>query len=172
MPITRQSLLGTDLLLRDGADGADLGLQGPVGASGDIARASGNTNIVQALTLRLRVQKGELALLGWPDFGSRLHELIGEPDLPRTRLKAQVFARDAVEADPRVLKVEAVDVVRLPGERQILRLMLTVRVISLPLPLNLVYALALDGLSASVIGAIGVGSPVLGTAGLGGLETP
>ncbi len=172
MALTRQTLFGTDLLLRDGAGGADLGLQGPVGASGDIARASGNANIVQALTMRLRVQKGELTLLGWPDFGSRLHELIGQPDLPRTRLKAQVFARDAVEADPRVLKVEAVDVVRLPGERQVLRLMLTVRVISLPQPLNLVYALALDGLSASVIGASEAGSAVLSTASLGGLETP
>ena len=152
MATDRQHLFGTDLLLRDGAAGADLGLQGPVGASGDIARAAGNANIVQALTLRLRVQKGELTLLGWPDFGSRLHELIGEPDLPRTRLKAQVFARDAVEADPRVHKVEAVDVVRLPGERQVLRLVMLVRVITLPAPLNLVFELALDGLSAHVVG--------------------
>ena len=169
MTLTRQTLFGTDLRLRDGAGGADLGLQGPVGASGDIARASGNDNIIQALTMRLRVRNGELTLLGWPDFGSRLHELIGEPDLPRTRLKAQVFARDAVEADPRVLKVEAVDVLRLAGERQVLRLMLTVRVVGLPQPLNLVYALALDGLSASVVG---VGTAVLSNAGLGGLETP
>jgi phage gp46-like protein len=152
MATDRQRLFGTDFALRDGAGGADFGLQGPVGASGDIALASGNTNIVQALTMRLRVEQGELALLGWPAFGSRLHELIGEPDLPRTRLKAQVFARDAVEADPRVLKVDAVDVVRLPGERQILRLALMVRVISLPAPLNLVFDLALDGLSAFVVG--------------------
>ena len=34
--------------------------------------------------MRLRVRKGELAPLGWPDYGSRLGELIGEPDLPRT----------------------------------------------------------------------------------------
>lgn len=153
MAMNRQALFGTDIGLHDAAGGVDFGLQGPVGASGDIARASGNSNIVQALTLRLRVQKGELALLGWPDFGSRLHELIGEPDLPRTRLKAQVFARDAVEADPRVLKVESVDTVGLPGERQILRLAMLVQVISLPQPLNLVFELALDGLSARVIGS-------------------
>jgi len=152
MAVDRQQLFGTDLALRDSAGGADFGLQGPVGASGDIARASGNANLVQALTMRLRVDQGELTLLGWPDFGSRLHELIGEPDLPRTRLKAQVFARDAVEADPRVEKVDAVDVLRLAGERQILRLALTVRVIALPAPLNLVFDLALDGLSAFVVG--------------------
>ena len=49
--------------------------------------------------MRLRVRKGELAPLGWPDYGSRLGELIGEPDLPRNHLKAQVFAREAIEAD-------------------------------------------------------------------------
>ena len=157
MTMDRQALSGTDIGLHDAAGGADFGLQGPVGASGDIALASGNANIVQALTLRLRVEKGQLALLGWPDYGSRLHELIGEPDLPRTRLKAQVFARDAVAADPRVQAVEAVAVVRIAGERQRLRLSLSVRLISQAQPLNLVYELALDGLSASVIGASPVG---------------
>jgi phage gp46-like protein len=83
-------------------------------------------------------------LLGWPDYGSRLHELIGEPDLPRTSLKAQVFARDAIEADPRVQAVESIEVVRIPGERQVLRLSALVRVISEPHPLNLVFDLALD----------------------------
>ncbi|MFM2119492.1 MAG: hypothetical protein RL722_960 [Pseudomonadota bacterium] len=146
----RQQLFGTDLALRDQAGGVDLGLDGPVGAAGDIALASGNDNIVQALTLRLRVRLGELAPLGWPDYGSRLHELIGEPDLPRTRLKAQVFARDAVLLDPRVSQVLAVDIVSIPGERQVLRLTLQLALINAPQPLNLVYDLALDGLSATL----------------------
>ena len=148
MATDREQLFGTDIALRDGAGGADFGLQGPVGASGDIARASGNSNIVQALTMRLRIEQGQLALLGWPDFGSRLHELIGQPDLPRTRLKAQVFARDAVQADPRVAAVVSVEVLRIPAERQLLRLLLTLQLISTPQPLNLVFDLALDGLSA------------------------
>lgn len=143
-----QRLFGADLALRAGAGGADLTLQGPVGASGDIALARGDDNIVQALALRLKVRRGELAALGWPDYGSRLHELIGEPDLPRTRLKAQVFARDAVEADPRVQQVEAVDVLRIAGERQVLRLMLAVRLIVAPEPLNLVFDLPLQGTTA------------------------
>lgn len=153
MALERTQLFGTDIAWHEAAGGADFGLQGPVGASGDIARAVGNDNIVQALTMRLKVRQGELALLGWPDFGSRLHELIGEPDLPRTRLRAQVFARNAVEADPRVLKVDAVDIVRIPGERQLLRLAMAVRLIDAPSPLDLVYFLALDGLSASVAAA-------------------
>ena len=94
-----RKLFGSDLALRDGAGGADFTLEGPSTGSGDIALAVGNDNLIQALTMRLRVRRGELAPLAWPDYGSRLHELIGEPDLPRTRLKAQVFAREAVEAE-------------------------------------------------------------------------
>lgn len=140
-----RQLFGIDLALRDSSGGADLVLEGPSGGSGDIGVAIGNVNVVQALTMRLRVRKGELTPLGWSDYGSRLHELIGEPDLARTRLKAQVFARDAIEADPRVQKVDSVTIVRIPGERQVLRLEMLVTVISEPQPLNLVFDLALDG---------------------------
>ncbi len=145
MASERQSLFGADLQLREGAGGSDLTLEGPVGSSGDLALAYGNANAVQALSLRLRVRKGELALLGWPDYGSRLHELIGEPDLPRTRLKAQVFAREAVEADARVRRVEAIEVVSIAGARTLLRLAMQVLLIDAPTPLDLVFDLALEG---------------------------
>jgi hypothetical protein len=145
MALDRQKLFGTDIGLREGAGGLNFVLGGPVGSSGDLTLAIGNDNIVQALSLRLRVRKGELAPLGWPDYGSRLHELIGEPDLARTRLKAQVFARDAVGADPRVKQVVAVDVVAIPGERSLLRLAMSVLLIDEPTPLDLVFDLALEG---------------------------
>ncbi|HTT38622.1 MAG TPA: hypothetical protein VMH32_13245 [Burkholderiales bacterium] len=145
MAIDRQQLFGSDILLRDGAGGLDFALGGPVGSSGDLTLAYGNDNAVQALSLRLRVRKGELAPLGWPDYGSRLHELIGEPDLARTQLKAQVFAREAVEADPRVKKVNSVDVVVIPGERSVLRLAMSVLLIDQPTPLDLIFDLALEG---------------------------
>ena len=143
-----RQLFGVDLALRDGAGGADLTLAGAAGGAGDIAAAVGADNVVQALAMRLRVRQGELAPLGWPDYGSRLHELIGEPDLARTRLKAQVFARAAIEADPRVQKVESVSIIRIPGERQVLRLDMLVTVISERQPLNLIFDLALDGAAA------------------------
>jgi len=145
MALDRQRLFGNDIGLRDGAGGVDFILGGPVGSSGDLSLAMGNDNAVQALSLRLRVRKGELAPLGWADYGSRLHELIGEPDLPRTRLRAQVFARQAIEADPRVKQVQSVDVVSIPGERGVLRLALSVLLIDQPTPLNLVFDLALEG---------------------------
>jgi len=143
-----RKLFGIDLALRDGAGGADLTLEGPARGSGDIALAVGNDNLVQALTMRLQIRRGELAALGWPDYGSRLHELIGQPNLPRTQLKAQVFAREAIEADPRVEAVAGIDVLRIPGERQVLRLSILVQAITERQPLNLVFDLALDGSAA------------------------
>ncbi len=138
-------LFGTDLALRDVGGAADFTLEGAIGGAGGIALAAGNDNTVQALTMRLRVRQGELAPLGWPDYGSRLHELIGEPDLARTRLKAQVFARAAIEADPRVSQVESVEARPIPGERDVLRLSMLVQVIDEPRPTNLVFDLALEG---------------------------
>lgn len=144
MEVERERLFGADIRLRDGAGGTDFALGDPANASGDLALADGNDNIAQALLMRLRVRKGELAPLGWPDYGSRLAELIGEPDLPRTQLKAQVFAREAVEADPRVEEVTEVEVVRVKGERSVLRLAMSVLLIDEQTPLNLVFDLDLE----------------------------
>jgi hypothetical protein len=55
-----------------------------------------------------------------------------------------VFAREAVEADPRVEEVTAVDVVRVKGERSVLRLAMSVLLIEEPTPLNLVFDLDLE----------------------------
>jgi phage baseplate assembly protein W len=145
MPEGRERLFGTDLLLVDYAEGVDLAARtaGGVGG-GDLTLAVGNDNIVQALTLRLRVRQGELAPLGWPDYGSRLHELIGEPNLPRTHLRLQAFARQAVEADPRVVRVEDARTTVTPGERDTVRLLLDVRLIDEPNPLNLVFDFPLE----------------------------
>lgn len=145
MEVDRQKLFRTDLRLREAAGGLDFMLAGPTSSAGDLALAHGNDNIIQALTLRLRVRKGELAPLGWPDYGSRLHELIGEPNLPRTRLKAQAFARDALQADPRVAEVESVEVVSVPGERSVLCLTVSLLLINVNPPLNLIYNFALEG---------------------------
>jgi phage baseplate assembly protein W len=145
----RERLFGTDLRLADQAGGMDLaartgGAAGPGAAAGDLDLAGGNDNLVQALTLRLRVRQGELAPLGWPAYGSRLHELIGEPNVARTHLRLQAFARQAVEADPRVVRVEDARTAVLAGERDTVRLLLEVRVIDAPDPLNLVFDFPLE----------------------------
>jgi phage baseplate assembly protein W len=140
MSSDRELLFGTDLALTGAAGGLDLRAT-PVG---DLALAAGNANIVQALTLRLMVRKGELAALGWPDFGSRLHELIGEPNNQRTRVKLMGLARAAIEGDARVDQVLAVEARVLPGERDTVRLDMEIELIHDNTPLNLVFDVRLD----------------------------
>ncbi len=141
MVSTRQALFGNDIQLSERAEGMDL----LPASNGDLSVAIGNDNIVQALILRLRIRKGELALLGWPNVGSRLHELIGEPNNTRTHVKLMAFARQAIEQDARVEKVETIQAQVLPGERSIVRLTMDVLLISQPNPLNLVVDINLGG---------------------------
>ena len=90
------------------------------------------------------MRKGELGPLGWADYGSRLHELIGEPNNTRTHIKLMAFARAAVEQDPRVLEVSAIEAKVLPGERDAVRLLLEISLIDAPNPLNLVFDVKLN----------------------------
>lgn len=137
----RQRLFGDDLELHSRNETYDLRPDG----TGDLGLAHGNENIIQALTLRLRVRRGELAPLGWPDYGSRLHELIGEPNINRVHVRLMAYARSAIEEDPRVAEVSQVTARVLPGEREIVRLTMDILLIDQPNPLNLVFDFDLEG---------------------------
>jgi phage baseplate assembly protein W len=101
-------------------------------------------DISQALRLRLTVARGELAPLGWPDYGSRLHELIGQPSVSRTHARLMALAREAVEADPRVVAVDDIVASVPPGDRDVVRLEMQVALITEPTPLNLVHDVNLE----------------------------
>ena len=98
---------GTDLRLvfARGSEGADLavGLQ-------DLETVEGLENLVQALTLRLLVDRGELAGLAHPRYGSRIRDLIVEP-LDRANLELlRRYVRQELLRDPRVEEVLQVSV--------------------------------------------------------------
>ena len=139
MAIERGQLFGNDLQLVDRVGGQDL----TADLRGDLALAQGNENISQALVFRLRVCQGELARLGWPDYGSRLHELIGEPNNTRTHVKLMAFARATIEQDPRVREVTKVETQVLPGDRDVVRVLMDIVLIDQPNALNLVFDMRL-----------------------------
>src|SRR4051812_20182395 len=140
MVVDRERLFGADLRLRETGGNLDLTRDD----AGDLDLAAGSDNIVQALTLRLLVRRGELAPLGWPDYGSRLHELIGEPNVVRTRALLMTFAQAAIEQDPRVDRVRDIRA-RVPdGERNVVRLEIDILLISQPSPVNLVFDIPLE----------------------------
>src|SRR5215475_10253889 len=76
----------------------------------DLEPLSGVDNLIQALLLRFLTPVGELTALGHPEYGSRLHELIGELNSETNRNRAKLFVLQALEAEPRVKKVLSVRV--------------------------------------------------------------
>jgi phage baseplate assembly protein W len=135
MTAERQLLFGTDLRLLERNGVCDL----VPDYGGDLALAVGNENIGQALTMRLLVRRGELSALGWPTYGSRLHELIGEPNDRRTHVILMAHARSAIEQDPRVFKVNDIEAHVIAGERDVVRLEMEIQLITENNPLNLVF---------------------------------
>ncbi|MBK9364781.1 MAG: DUF2634 domain-containing protein [Deltaproteobacteria bacterium] len=82
---------------------ADLDLQ-----TDELERVSGRDNLVQALSLRLLTERGELTELSHPRYGSRLRELIGEP-LDRANVELlRRYVRKCLLQDPRVAEVVTV----------------------------------------------------------------
>jgi len=92
----------------------------------DVARSSGLDNLRQAIEIRLLTPKGELAALGHADFGSRLPELVGQPNTETTRNLAKLFVIEALKQERRIQKIVRVDVSAAPGERQRIRILLSV----------------------------------------------
>lgn len=118
---------GTDLRLvfARGSEGADLacGLQ-------DLETVSGLDNLVQALTLRLLVDRGELQGLGHPRYGSRIRDLIGEPlDRPNLELLRR-YVRQELLRDPRVEEVLQVSVTPHDSRRDGVDVVARVRAVS------------------------------------------
>ncbi len=68
----------------------------------DLETLSTQDNLAQALLLRFLTPVGELQLLGHPDYGSRLFELIGELNNDTNRNRAKLYVLEALAAEPRV----------------------------------------------------------------------
>jgi phage baseplate assembly protein W len=104
----------------------------------DLDVAEEVSQAVQLLVNRLMTREGELAPLGHPEYGSRHHELIGEPNTERTRNLVKLYILQALRREPRVAKIERCDVRAEARPRDIVRIELTVRLIDVDDPLNLV----------------------------------
>jgi phage baseplate assembly protein W len=74
----------------------------------DLDTTTGRANLVQAVINRLLTRRGELTSFGHPDYGSRLHELVGELNNLRLRALAEVYIRDCLAQESRIEKVRYV----------------------------------------------------------------
>jgi phage baseplate assembly protein W len=85
--------------------------------NGDLATVTKRENLAQAIINRLLTRRGELTTLGHPEYGSRLHELVGELNNLRIRALAELYIRDCLAQERRIEKVRYVTF--LPPERGI-----------------------------------------------------
>lgn len=97
----------------------------------DLGTVSGRDNLGQAILLRLLTPRGELAGLGHPQYGSRLHELIGRPNSETTRNLAKLHVLEALREERRVAKVVEVAVEPPPDGRPRDRVSIRLRVVPL-----------------------------------------
>lgn len=142
----RLELLGRDLALSyPGPAGwwedADLATTVPdrAGATVDVAVAEGVAAADQLFITRLKTHKGELAPLGHPEYGSRHHELIGQPNVDRTRALIKLHVLEALSHEPRIAKIRRCDVTAAhEPPREVVRIVIELDVIGEPNPRLLV----------------------------------
>ena len=77
---------------------------------GDLRLVSGRDNLAQSIINRLLTRKGELTGLGHASYGSRLHELVGEPNSRRTRILAELYIRESLAMESRIKEVASVTI--------------------------------------------------------------
>jgi phage baseplate assembly protein W len=139
-----EELLGTDLKLRieSRPDFVGLGMDLQVTKSGDLRTLSGRQNLVQAMLHRLLTRKGELAELGHPDYGSRLHELIGEPNNDRTRDLVRLYAKECISQEPRIREIVKIRVAA--DSRDVVLLDITILPIKSSVAMNITFPFYLE----------------------------
>jgi phage baseplate assembly protein W len=144
-----ESHLGTDLRLLEDLErramrdrGTDLLVEDD--DPRDLVAVTGHDNLAQALLLRFLTPFGDLALLGHPDYGSKLFDLIGELNNVTNRNRARMYVLQALAAEPRVAEVLGLQVRQGDDRTQVL-ISMTLRVIDSDTPLNLVFPFSLEG---------------------------
>src|SRR5712692_1174659 len=136
----RKRVLGVDLKLKDEEMGVDL----TISPTGDLQTVSEEMNVGQAVISRIRTRKGELLDLGHRQFGSRLYELVGEPNNEATRELVRNIAKETLSADPRIREIRRIDVKPSRFDPHRVDLEITVIAIRSETPINIVYPFYLE----------------------------
>jgi phage baseplate assembly protein W len=132
--------LGRDLKIVERDPGYDLNLR----TSGDLDTIGEEYNLAQAIVMRLNTMQGELTELGHSSYGSRLSELVGEPNNERTRELVRIYALECVSRDPRVEEVVGISVEMLKDDLSRVDINISVRATGLTSILNIVFPFYLE----------------------------
>ncbi len=132
--------LGRDIKIFERDPGYDLGLS----PTGDLETIGEEYNLAQAIIMRLNTMQGELRDLGHSSYGSRLSELIGEPNNERTRELARIYALESVTRDPRVEEVMGISAEKFKDDPNRIDINISVRAKGLTSILNIVFPFYLE----------------------------
>lgn len=113
----------------------------------DVGVVAGRANLVQALILRLKTERGELGPIGFPDYGTRHLALVGEPNTESNRNLVKLFIIEALKQEPRLERIDRVDVRAVDGRenRHAVAVEIVVRARRDPEPLSLVVPFSFEG---------------------------
>lgn len=108
----QDSIYGSDIKLRMGQSAGFYGIGADlyVNRKGDVDIVSGRENLGQAIIHRLLTRLGELEELGYPEYGSNLHELIGSPNNLMTRRMVKLYVNQCLSQEVRIEKIESINV--------------------------------------------------------------
>ncbi len=82
--------------------------------------------------------------LGHPEYGSRHHELMGQPNTERTRALIKLYVLEAMSHEPRVAEIHRCDVVAAhEPPRDVVRISMEVEIVGEPDRRNLVVPFSL-----------------------------
>jgi phage baseplate assembly protein W len=113
----------------------------------DLAVVAGKANLVQSLILRLKTEQGELAELGHPNYGSRHHQLIGQPNTEGNRNLIKLYILECLRQEPRLERILKINVRQGAGRqnRDKVDVDISVKVKGVPDPLSLVIPFSFGG---------------------------
>lgn len=117
--------------------------EGIAGISAQRPRGMGHDAADQLLVNRLKTRRGELAALGHPEYGSRHHELLGQPNTERIRARIKLHVLECLGHEPRIAEVLGCEVTADRPARDVVRIAISVRLLDEDTPRNLVVPFSL-----------------------------
>lgn len=110
----------------------------------DLVGVGAADNATQAVIHRIKTVQGELADLGHPDYGSRHHNLIGQPNTVRNQNLIKLYILQALALEPRIRQILSANIV--PGPQpDVVTISLSLLFIGSAVPTNLVIPFNLAG---------------------------
>jgi phage baseplate assembly protein W len=137
----REEKLGKDLKLGFAEVGADL----TITQRGDLETISDEENLGQAIMCRLSTEKGELFDIGHPEYGSRLHEVVGEINNELTRRKVKAIVQDCLNQETRIKEINSIKVSADQYDQHRLNIEITILPVEGNNFLTLLYPFHLEG---------------------------